>query len=134
MVRLLIVDDHVLVRQALLQLLQRDPRARDIEIVGETSSERGAFSLVRELHPHVALIDLNMPDSNGLEATRAIRQTSPDAQIVLRTANGNPELLQSIIAAGVVGYLTNDTNADSLIAAIHAGHEGKTMIGLDVAS
>jgi len=66
MIRLLIADDHVLFRRAISLLLQHDPGARDIEIVGEASTGREALTLALDRHPHVALLDFNMPDGNGL--------------------------------------------------------------------
>jgi len=133
MIRLLIADDHVLSRQALSQLLQLDPSAQDIEVVGEASSGREAIARAVELHPHVVLLDIRMRDGNGLEATRAIRKESPDTQVVILSAVGHPESLQSAVAAGAIGYLTKDADAETLIAAIHAAYEGKTTISPDIA-
>jgi len=133
MIRLLIADDHVLSRQALSQLLQLDPSAQDIEVVGEASSGREAIARAVELHPHVVLLDIRMRDGNGLEATRAIRKESPDTQVVILSAVGHPESLQSAVAAGAIGYLTKDADAETLIAAIHAAYEGKTTISHEIA-
>lgn len=132
-IRLLIADAHVLLRRALLQLLQLDRTIQDIEVVAEASSGREAIARAVELRPDVALLDLRMPDGNGLEATRAIRKECPDTQVVILSAIGNPDLLRLVLAAGAVGYLMKDTDPESLIAAIHAAYEGKTTISPEIA-
>jgi len=133
MIRLLIADDHAVFRGALSTVFQRRAGTQDIEIVGEASTGREAIACALELHPHVVLLDIRMPDGNGLEAARAIRKECPDTQIVILSAYGNQEFLQTAVAAGAVGYLTKDIDAESLIAAIHAAHEGKTTISPEIA-
>ncbi len=96
-IRLLIADAHALFRGALSAVFQPRAGIQDIEVVAEASSGREAIARAVELHPHVVLLDLRMPDGNGLEATRAIRKECPDTQIVILSAYGNPEFLRQFL-------------------------------------
>ncbi len=132
-IRLLVADDHVLFRRAISQVLERAPGARDIELVGEAGTGREAIARALELRPDVALLDLNMPDGDGLEAARAIRTECPDTRVVILSALGSQDLLQKALAAGAVGFLTKDTDVEHLVAAIHAAHEGTATISPETA-
>ena len=127
-IRLLVADDHILFRRAISQVLLRAPGAQNIELVGEAATGREAIARALELRPNVALLDLNMPDGDGLEAARAIRTECPDTKVVILSALGSPDLLQKALAAGAVRFLTKDIDVEHLIAAIHGAHEGAATI------
>jgi DNA-binding NarL/FixJ family response regulator len=124
-IRVLIVDDHAIVRQGLTQLLES---AGDIEVVGAAADGSEAVSLADDLAPDVILMDLSMPDVDGVEATRQIT-TSGDGQgdnrkiVVLTSFVDQPRILAAF-DAGASGYILKDAPPDDVIAAVHAAATG----------
>ena len=111
-VRLLIADDHALVRQALRGMLEREP---DIEIVGEAVNGREAVNLCRALDPNLVLMDLRMPEMDGLEATRAIKQEHTEVDVLMVTMHDNQDYMLEAAKAGAAGYVLKDASRDELI-------------------
>ena len=111
-VRLLIADDHALVRQALRGMLEREP---DIEIVGEAVNGREAVNLCRALDPNLVLMDLRMPEMDGLEATRAIKQEHTEVDVLMVTMHDNQDYMLEAAKAGAAGYVLKDALRDELI-------------------
>src|SRR5215212_3521071 len=105
-VRLLIADDHALVRQALRGMLEREP---DIEIVRE------AVDLCRALDPNLVLMDLRMPEMDGLEATRAIKQEHTEVDVLMVTMHDNQDYMLEAAKAGAAGYVLKDASRDELV-------------------
>lgn len=124
-IRVLIVDDQILTRLGLRMILQQE---KDIEIVGEAENGRDALEKSVALSPEVVLMDLRMPDGDGIEATRAIRQRCPHTHILIFTVYTDMELFRKAVAAGAVGYVLKDITPADLASAIRAVHNGKTMI------
>ena len=114
-VRLLIADDHALVRQALRGMLEREP---DIEIVGEAVNGREAVDLCRTLDPNLVLMDLRMPEMDGLEATRAIKQEHAEVGVLMVTMHDNQDYMLEAAKAGAAGYVLKDASRDELIDAV----------------
>ena len=114
-VRVLVVDDHVLFAEALMLTLGIDDR---IEVVGSASTGVEAVSLAEALRPDVVLMDLHMPSMDGIEATRRVRNVSPDSRVVIVTAARSPEVAYHALAAGAERCLTKDIPAVRLIDAI----------------
>src|SRR5215207_9383455 len=114
-VRLLIADDHALVRQALRGMLEREP---DIEIVGEAVNGREAVNLCRALDPNVVLMDVRMPEMDGLEATRAIKQEHTEVDVLMVTMHDNQDYMLEAAKAGAAGYVLKDASRDELIDAV----------------
>jgi two-component system, NarL family, response regulator DesR len=114
-VRVLVVDDHALFAEALMLTLGIDDR---IEVVGSAASGREAVSLAEALNPDVILMDVHMPNMDGIEATRCVRRVSPRSRVVIVTAARSPDLAQHAKAAGATRYLTKDTPALELIDTI----------------
>jgi DNA-binding NarL/FixJ family response regulator len=108
-VRVLVVDDRRIVREGLSLLLRTTP---DVELVGAAENGRQALDLVAELSPDVVLMDLRMPELDGVEATRAIRATHPAVQVIVLTTNSDDESVFAALRAGAPGYLTKDADAD----------------------
>jgi DNA-binding NarL/FixJ family response regulator len=115
MVRILLADDHDVVRRGLKALLQE--RA-DWEICGEAVSGREAVDLAREIQPEIAIVDLMMPDLNGLEATRQIRKVSDRTQVLIFTMHQNESLVHDVLEAGARGYLLKSDAERHIVAAV----------------
>jgi DNA-binding NarL/FixJ family response regulator len=114
-VRVLVVDDHALFAEALMLTLGIDDR---IEVIGSASSGIEAVSLAEALRPDVVLMDVHMPNMDGIEATRRVRNASPGSRVVMVTAARSPEVAYHALAAGAERCVTKDTTAVRLIDAI----------------
>lgn len=129
-IKLLIVDDHMVVRQGLrgfLELLD------DFEIVGEGSSGVDAVALAAELKPDVILLDLVMPEMDGIEATRRIRANDPGARILILSSFSNDDNVLPAIRAGATGYVLKDINPDDLAQALRETYHGRSQLHPDIA-
>lgn len=129
-IRVLIVDDHALVREGIRALLSR---ADDMTVVGEAGGGREAIALAKSLSPEIILMDIAMPDLGGLEATIEIRKDCPDARIIVLTQYGDREYVHRFLRAGVSGYLLKKAAGAELVAAIRAVHRGGLVLDPDVA-
>ena len=124
-IRLLIADDHSVVRQGLRMFLALDP---ELEIVGEAATGEEAIRLARELHPQVVLMDLLMPGMGGVAATGTIRSEMPDVEVIALTSVLEDAAVTGAIRAGAIGYLLKDTRADDLLLAIKAAADGQVQL------
>jgi DNA-binding NarL/FixJ family response regulator len=123
-IRVLIADDHTIVRQGICSLLKsRD----DMSVVGEASTGKEAIEKVEALHPDVALLDISMPILNGLEATRYIRKDYPDCKVLVLTMHENKESVRQVLQAGASGYVVKKSAASQLFDAIHAVSKGEAF-------
>ncbi|NLK52186.1 MAG: response regulator transcription factor [Syntrophomonadaceae bacterium] len=123
-IRVCIVDDHALVRQGLARVLELEPR---IQVVGEAEDGQTAVNLVRQLQPDVVLMDINMPKTDGITASRMINQEFPDIRIIALTVYDDDRVFE-VIRAGVSAYILKDVNAEDLIQAIIDVHKGRSII------
>ncbi|MGH3145126.1 MAG: response regulator [Rubrobacter sp.] len=130
-VRVLITDDHGVVRQGLRMFLSRDP---EIEVVGEARNGEEAVRLARKLAPDVVLMDLLMPVMDGIEATKAIRAELPDVEVVALTSVLEDAAVTRAMRAGAIGYLLKDTDAEELKRAIRAAAEGQVHLAPEAAA
>lgn len=120
-IRVVLADDHALVRQGFRLLLARHP---DIEVVGEAASGKQAVALCVELNPTVVILDIAMPEMNGVEAARQIRQNAPATNILALTMHKDAVYLREILRAGAKGYLLKDSIDRDLIEAVRAVARG----------
>src|SRR5437667_9420385 len=125
-IRVLVVDDHAVVRRGLLAFLEGES---DFAVVGDAEGGVGAVDLLARLdaqgmRPHVVLMDLQMRPVDGIESTRMVRAEYDDVEIVALTSFGEPERVQRALEAGASGYLLKDADADEVAAAIRAAHRG----------
>ena len=129
-IRILIADDHGIVRQGLRMYLQYDP---ELVVVGEASNGKEAVDLAGKLQPDLILMDILMPQLDGLEATRLIRRAHPDIEIIALTSVLDDAVIHQAIRAGAIGYLLKDTGSDELCRAIHAAVSGQVQLSKQVA-
>jgi DNA-binding NarL/FixJ family response regulator len=130
-IRILIADDHDIVRRGLRTILALDP---DIEIVGEAENGLQAVHAVQRLRPDVVLMDLLMPEIDGIEATREIRRATPETQVLALTSVVESGSVVDAVRAGAVGYILKDGRADELPAAIKAASVGDVRLAPRVAA
>jgi DNA-binding NarL/FixJ family response regulator len=130
-IRVLIADDHGVVRQGLRMYLGSDP---ELEIVGEARDGAEALSLSRELHPDVVLMDLLMPVMDGIAATAAIRRQMPETEVVALTSVLEDASVVEAVRAGAIGYLLKDTDAHELRRAIKAAAAGQVQLAPQAAA
>jgi two-component system, NarL family, response regulator NreC len=116
-IRLLVADDHGLLRAGLVALLNAET---GMVVVGEAEDEHSAVSLTVENKPDIVLMDISMPDSGGIEATRRIKQLVPEARILILTVHEDKGLMQEAIRAGALGYILKRAIKSELVNAIHA--------------
>lgn len=124
-IRVLIVDDHVVVRQGLAAILS--PR-NGFVVIGEAANGRDAIRLEQELTPDVIVMDLVMPEMDGLEATTTIKTQNPQARILVLTSFDEQDRIAAIMAAGASGYLMKDSSAEGLMQAIRSIHSGHLIM------
>ena len=124
-IRVLIVDDHPVVRLGLKTMIDYES---DLKLVGEASNGKEAVKLFRHYQPDVALIDLRMPEMDGVEAISAIHSEFPKAQIIILTTYDGDEDIYRGLQAGAKGYLLKDALYEELVTAIHKVYEGRSHI------
>ena len=129
-IKLLIVDDHKVVRQGLRTFLEL---MDDFDIVGEGSNGAEAVTLAAELQPDVILLDLMMPEMDGIEATRRIRLANPQARILILSSFSNDDNVLPAIRAGALGYVLKDIDPDELADALREIYRGKSRLHPDIA-
>ena len=117
MLRILLADDHAIVRRGLKELMEEHI---GWSVCAEAATGRQAVELAVEHRPHVAVLDLSMPELNGLEATRRIRQALPETEVLVFTMHESDELVRQVLAAGARGYLLKSDAADQLIPAVES--------------
>lgn len=119
-IRVLIVDDHAILRDGIHTLLERQ---MGIRVVGEAENGLKAISLVGKLKPDIVLMDIAMPEMNGLEATQQISEMYPEVKILILTQHDNREFIVPLLQAGASGYILKKSGGRELVIAIHEVHE-----------
>jgi DNA-binding NarL/FixJ family response regulator len=130
-IKILIADDHPVVREGLNAMLSREA---DFKVVGEAKDGIEAVNKVKELTPDVVLMDLRMPEMDGVEAMRQIRLTSPEVKFIILTTYSDDDYIFSGIEAGARAYLLKDAPREELFKAIRAVYRGESLIQPVVAS
>jgi DNA-binding NarL/FixJ family response regulator len=126
-----IADDHSVVRQGLRMFLSLDP---DLDVVGEASNGLEAVQLTGDLHPDVVLMDMLMPQMDGVAATQKIRGEYPDTEVIALTSVLDDGTVVGAVKAGAIGYLLKDTQADELCRAIKAAAAGQVQLSPQAAA
>jgi NarL family two-component system response regulator LiaR len=121
----MVVDDHAMVRRGLSTFLKVKP---DLDLVGEARSGKEALQVCAQVQPDVILMDLLMPEMDGMAATRAIRERWPDVQVIALTSFQERDLVQKALQSGAVSYLLKNVSANDLAEAIRAAHAGRSTL------
>lgn len=130
-IKILTVDDHPILREGIAAVIQGE---KDMLIVGEASNGREAIEMFRSKRPDVALMDLQMPDMNGIDAIATIREEHPQARIIVLTTYEGDVLARRALKAGATGYILKDMIRTELLGAIRAVHLGKRYIPQKIAA
>ncbi|MDP8950600.1 MAG: response regulator transcription factor [Actinomycetota bacterium] len=128
--RVLIADDHMLVRDGYRLMLDRE---EDLEVVGEAANGREAVELCRRLHPDLVLMDVRMPEMDGLAATREIKVESPTTSVLVVTTYDNPDYLFEAVEAGAAGYVLKDAPKSQLLDAVRRTLGGESPLNQELA-
>jgi len=125
MARILLVDDHTLVRSGIRLLLER---AADLQIVGEAADGRQALEMARALTPDLVILDVSMPQLNGLDAARQIRSAQPATRVLMLSMHADAEYVREAFRAGATGYVLKNAAAADLVAAVRHVLQGDSYL------
>ena len=129
--RLAIVDDHELARASLQNMLSDEP---DIEVVGEAANGREALLLCSRLRPDLVLMDVRMPEMDGLAATRELKRRYPQISVIMLTMHENPDYLFEALKAGAAGYVLKDAPQEAVVEAVRQVREGESPLDTQLAA
>jgi DNA-binding NarL/FixJ family response regulator len=129
--RIMVADDHQILRQGLVALLGSQP---DMTVVGQASDGREAVSLARDRSPDVVVMDVAMPNLNGIDATRQVLASVPSAKVIVLSAHGHQRMIAESLRAGASGYVPKDSAMEELVEAIRTVMAGERYLGPKVAS
>jgi DNA-binding NarL/FixJ family response regulator len=125
MIRVLVVDDHTLVRDSLCRLIEAE---EDLEVIGRTGSGHEAVSLVRQHEPDLVVLDYSLPDLDGLETTRQILALDTDSRVLILTMHANEEYATRLVQAGAAGFIVKAASTDELLEAIRKVGRGGVYV------
>jgi DNA-binding NarL/FixJ family response regulator len=129
--QVLLADDHAVVRKGIREFLEEDG---EINVVAEASDGADAVRLAGEHQPHVAVLDVQMPGMNGIEATRQIKAAYPDVRVLILTAYDDDPYVFALLRAGADGYVLKNTDPDDLVRAVKAVAAGGKVLAPDIAA
>ena len=129
-IRLLLADDHRMLREG----LRRSMEEVGFDVVGEASDGEEAVRLAADLNPDVVLMDVTMPEVDGVEATRRLHGAAPEVRIVILTMHADHDVLDEAFRAGAIGYLVKDCSTDEVAAAVRLAADGETAMSPDLAA
>ena len=126
---LVLVDDHLMFRKGLRLMIDLE---EDLKVIGEANDGLEAIEQVRELKPDIVVMDINMPNLNGIDATRKILEESPKTKILVLSIHASQQYVESTLEAGATGYLLKESAPEELIKAIRIICEGKSYFSADI--
>lgn len=124
-VTILLADDHTIVRQGLAKLLESEP---DLKVIGEASNGREAIEKVETLKPDIVLMDIGMPQLNGIEAVRQIKKKQPHIKVIILSMHSHERFISEALSLGATGYLMKDSTGRDIVKAIRAATKGDTFL------
>ncbi|MDD5289467.1 MAG: response regulator transcription factor [Dehalococcoidales bacterium] len=124
-IKILLVEDHIIVREGTRELLQQED---DMEVTGEAGDGEEAVRLAQKTKPDVVIMDITMPKMNGIEATKQIKGLMPNIAILILTAYDNDQFVSALLEAGAAGYLLKNVKGRELIEAVRAVHAGESVL------
>jgi len=130
-IRILLADDHIIVREGTRRILEREP---DLKVVAEAGDGGEAIALAKREQPDVAVVDISMPHVNGIEATKGIKEVSPETAILVLTAYDDDQYVFAILEAGAAGYLLKNARGSEVIDAVRRVHNGESVLQPNIAS
>jgi len=130
-IRVLLADDHTILREATAELLDHQP---DMEVVGQVGTGEETLELVAALHPDIVVMDIAMPQIDGLEATKRILTEFPETRVLVLSAHEDAEHVISLLKAGATGYLNKTVSLNELLEAIRSTNQGVSILPPSVAS
>jgi two-component system response regulator NreC len=128
--KILLADDHQILREGLISLLEKQA---GFKVVGEAADGRTAVRLARDLQPDVVVMDISMPDLNGVEATRQIREAVPGVKVIALSMHSSRQFVKGMLQAGASGYLLKYSASQELIKAIQVAMTGRVYLSPDIA-
>jgi DNA-binding NarL/FixJ family response regulator len=129
-IRILIADDHAVVREGTRRVLEQEP---DLEVVGEAGDGEEAVELATSLRPDVAIVDVSMPKMDGIEATRRIKASCPSINVLILSAYDDDQFIFSLLEAGAAGYLLKTIRSRELVDAVRAVYSGESVLHPSIA-
>jgi DNA-binding NarL/FixJ family response regulator len=126
---ILLVDDHPVFRQGLRHLLEKE---KDLEVVGEAGDGQESIGKVRELSPDIVVVDINMPNLDGIEATRQILSESPDTRVVALSVHSSKRFVRDMFQAGAAGYILKESIPEEMIKGIRAVLAGNVYLSQSI--
>ena len=130
-ITIFIADDHVILREGLARLLQSHA---GFEVVGGAGNGRETVRLVRQLKPKVVILDISMPDMNGIEAARQIGETAPDSRVVILSMHSTAEHVFHALEAGARAYILKESASDEIVNAVQVVHSGRRFLSAKVSA
>lgn len=128
-IKILLADDHKIVRDGLKSLIKKEV---GMEVVGEADNGRKTVQLARDLEPEIIIMDISMPDLNGIEATRQIVADSPDVKIIALSMHSDKRYVKGVLSAGASGYLLKDSAFEELVEAIRTVDTGRFYLSAGI--
>ena len=129
-IRVLLSDDHRILREGLRSLLEKEP---DIELVGEAEDGRSTLELASRLKPQVVVMDISMPDLNGIDATRKLLEKLPSVKVLALSMHTDQRFIEGMLRAGATGYLPKDCASEELVRAIRTVLSNQTYLSPSIA-
>ena len=125
MIRVFLLDDHEIVRRGLAELIDAEP---DLEVVGEAATAHQAVGRIAATTPHVAILDVHLPDGNGIDVCRELRSTQPDVQCLILTGFDDDQAAAAAVLAGAAGYVVKDIRGHRLVESVRQVARGENLM------